>query len=68
MLNYYYCCINQYFVAHKERRIKERERNERLYKSLQDSLQIMKEIKASSQSEEAPFFDEGETPPLEEEF
>ena len=51
-----------------EERIKERERNERLYKSLQDSLQIMKEIKASSQSEEAPFFDEGETPPLEEEF
>lgn len=59
-----------YLERDKKKEFDERlkEWGDRLYKSLQESLQIMKEIKASSQSEEAPFFDEGETPPLEEEF
>ena len=59
-----------YLERDKEKEFDERlkEWGDRLYKSLQESLQIMKELKASSQSEEELDYDEVETPPLEEEF
>jgi len=56
-------------------RDRKKEADERLKESGDRWIKIMaelkdklEEVKASSQSEEAPFFDEGETPPLEEEF